>query len=123
MSRLFLVRHGEVDRRWCGVCYGRSDAELSADGRRQSQDLADELAGHALDLVLHSGRARTLLLAELLAARTSAACVAEPALRERDFGTWEGRSWDSIHAETGSAMDGMILAPDRFRPPGGETTF
>ena len=43
-------------------------------------------------------------------------------LSERFFGRWEGLRWDAIWAETGSAMDGMIEAPDHFRPGGGETT-
>lgn len=41
---------------------------------------------------------------------------------ERSFGTWEGRTWDAIWADEGEAMNGMIDAPVRFRPGGGETT-
>ncbi len=41
---------------------------------------------------------------------------------ERDFGAWESQPWDAIWQAEGSAMDGMIDAPARFRPGGGETT-
>ncbi len=44
------------------------------------------------------------------------------AWQERDFGAWEGRSWQAIYRTSGNAMDGMIDAPASFRPGGGETT-
>jgi broad specificity phosphatase PhoE len=96
--------------------------ELSELGLSQGRAAAEQLAGRPIDVVWHSGMVRARVLAELLATQTGACCVEEPALRERDFGAWEGRRWDDLYAETGAAMDGMILAPDTFRPPGGETT-
>jgi len=121
--RLIVVRHGEVAARWRGVCYGRTDVELSDTGLLQSRAAAERLAGGPIDIVWHSGLVRTCILAELLAARTGARCIKALALQERDFGAWEGRCWDAVYAETGAAMDGMMLSPDTFRPPGGETTY
>lgn len=48
--------------------------------------------------------------------------IVEPRLAERDFGEWEGRTWETIYAESGSAMNGLIHDPAGFRPPAGETT-
>lgn len=58
----------------------------------------------------------------MIAERRRIEPIVEPGLAERDFGEWEGRSWDAIHAESGSAMEGLIHDPAGFRPPAGETT-
>ena len=117
--RVLFVRHGEVAERYRHLCYGRSDVELSAAGIARSRELAEQLASEPITLVCHSGLARTRILAELLAPSPEVC----PLLRERDFGTWEMRTWDDLYAETGDAMTGSIHAPATWRPPGGETTF
>ncbi len=117
-----LVRHPEVAVRWRGRCYGVSDMGLSRAGRAAAAALVRSVAAEAPDVVLWSGLRRTGMVAEPLARRTGAELVADPRWRERDFGTWEGRTWAAIYRETGSAMDGMITDPEGFRPGGGETT-
>lgn len=117
-----LVRHPEVALRWRGCCYGSRDVGLSRAGRRRAAELVAELAGWRPEIVLWSGVRRTGLVAEALAAATGARLILDPRWRERDFGAWEGRGWNAIYRETGSAMDGMISDPDGFRPGGGETT-
>lgn len=121
--RIVLVRHGEVTLEARDICYGAMDVELSARGLLRSQEIADALSAWPLEIVWHSNLRRTRVLAEFLAAKTGARCVIAPELRERGFGDWEGQRWGDIYRTTGAAMDGMIAAPDTFRPGGGETTF
>lgn len=66
---------------------------------------------------------RARLFGGLLARKAGCGLVIEPRLAECNFGAWEGRTWDSIYADSGSAMMGLIEAPDTFRPGGGETTY
>ena len=119
---VLLIRHTEVTRAWRGRCYGVSDPGLSRAGAAHAAALASNLARWQPDIVLHSGLRRTSQLAELIAVRAGVATRADPGWRERDFGTWEGKCWSAIYRATGNAMDGMIDAPDRFRPGDGETT-
>lgn len=85
--------------------------------------LVDQLTALGPDAIVHSDMKRTRAIALPLAARLGIVPIAEPLWRERDFGSWEGRCWNAIYRETGNAMDGMIEAPDTFRPGGsGETT-
>ncbi|HUY87861.1 MAG TPA: histidine phosphatase family protein [Pirellulales bacterium] len=121
--RILLVRHGSVAARYKGVCYGRSDVELSDEGRRESRLVAEELAALPMTRLFHSGLSRARLLAELISALTAVPPIAAPALAEIDFGQWELRTWQDIFAETGDAMAGMIHSPATFRPPSGETVF
>lgn len=122
-AAVLLVRHSEVARAWRGRCYGQSDMGLSRAGAAQVRALAPELARWKPDIVQHSGLRRAQRLAHAIAALAGLDASADPAWQERDFGSWEGRSWSAIYRETGKAMDGMIDDPAGFRPGGGETTM
>lgn len=121
-DNLVLVRHAQVDASYRGICYGRSDVPLGPEGRAESLRLAETFAEWPIRWIVASGAARTLFLAEALAERTGVAIEVEPALLERDFGSWELRTWDAIYEEVGDSMHGLIHEPSTFRPPGGETT-
>jgi alpha-ribazole phosphatase len=117
-----LVRHPPVTKAWQKRCYGQSDPGLSREGRALVAPLIDQLAALNPGIIIHSDMGRTRAIALPLARRLGIACIAEPLWRERDFGDWEGQSWNAIYRATGNAMDGMISAPGSFRPGGGETT-
>ncbi|WP_033921566.1 histidine phosphatase family protein [Sphingomonas sp. 37zxx] len=119
---ILLVRHPAVARAWAGRCYGISDIGLSRAGLMQVRSLAPQLAAWAPTYIVHSGLRRAATLALAIARETGLPVTCDPRWRERDFGAWEGRSWQAIYRATGNAMDGMIDAPDSFRPGDGETT-
>lgn len=121
MRRVLLVRHTEVARAWHGRCYGHSDMGLSRAGARAVRDLVDRW-DTPVDAIVHSGSRRAATLAGWLGTRLGIAPTVDCDWRERDFGAWEGRSWQAIWRETGAAMDGMTTEPESFRPGGGETT-
>jgi broad specificity phosphatase PhoE len=120
---VILVRHTEVARKWHGRCYGVSDVGLSRAGAAALQPLAAALAARRPKWVVHSDRIRTRRLAEAIARLAACPLLADRRWQERDFGSWEGLSWSAIYRATGNAMDGMIDAPESYRPGGGETTF
>ena len=121
-ATLLMVRHTEVARHWKGRCYGASDVGLSRAGAAHARSLASTIAAWCPDIVIHSNLRRTRILALQIAAIAKVEAIADANWRERDFGDWEGKSWLAIYRSTGNAMDGMITAPDSFRPGGGETT-
>ncbi len=119
---IWLVRHPPVALHWQKRCYGASDMGLSREGARMAAALVDELVKLSPDVIIHSDRKRTRIIAQRVADQLSAEIRPDHHWRERDFGDWEGRSWNSIYRETGNAMDGMLDDPEDFRPGGGETT-
>lgn len=123
MGRVVLIRHTEVAAHWKGRCYGQSEVGLSAAGRAAARSLAADLALNPGTLIVASPLRRARFLGALIARRTSMQVALEPRLAECNFGTWEGRFWNDIYAGTGSAMMGLVTAPETFRPGGGETTF
>lgn len=120
---LILVRHGPVADRYDGLCYGRSDVELSPEGEGRSRELAETLATLPVDRILHSGLARTSYLAEHLGERLGMPTFRAEALCERDFGDWELRPWDDLYREYGEEILKLVSEPATFRPGAGETTF
>lgn len=124
--RVLLIRHAQVALRWRGRCYGQTDVGLSREGQRQSRNLARTIMRHPaageITTILHSGLRRASYLAELIADAAGIEPRIDERWAERDFGTWETRSWNSIWRETGNAMDRMLSDPKNFRPGGGETT-
>lgn len=121
--KLILVRHPSVAKAWSGRCYGQSDMGLSREGEAMLAPLIEQLAAMKPDHVIHSGLRRARMVGEPLASRLGIPAITAPAWQERHFGAWEGRSWQAIYRQTGNIMDGMIDAPDSFRPGSiGETT-
>jgi broad specificity phosphatase PhoE len=96
VTTLLLVRHGETDWNRDGRWQGHSDTHLNDVGRRQAARLAAELDG--VDVVYSSDLARARETAEILAARLELPIRIDPRLRERSFGTWEGKTRPEIEA-------------------------
>lgn len=119
---LHLVRHPPVAKAWQKRCYGQSDPGLSRQGQKMIAPLVDQLVALKPNAIIHSDLQRTRAIAEPLARRLGMTTTADSLWRERDFGAWEGKTWNAIYRATGSAMDGMVDDPDHFRPGGGETT-
>lgn len=120
-ARILLVRHPPVAKAWAGRCYGRSDMGWSREGAAMARDLARRLAQEPLTAIVHSGAIRTRRLAEMVGQRTGLTIRRDTRWLERDFGSWEGRTWNAIWRETGSLMEGMMTHPATFRPGNGET--
>ncbi len=116
-----MVRHGSVAACYRDVCYGRSDVELGDDGWRQSRELAAQLSPWPITHLYHSGLMRARALAELIAAAIGLTPIVDPRLQEFDFGEWELRTWQEIHAAAPDALTRFLHEPATFSAPGGET--
>ena len=137
VTRLYLVRHGEVEGMRAREVRGQRDVGLSKRGEEQHAVLADWLAEELAPpgdpraakrplTLLTSDLSRCRLLAEELAeglARrgAQAAVEVEPALREQHMGAWQGQSWESITAREGSAINDYWDDYWNAAPPDGES--
>ncbi len=96
ITKLYLLRHGEVEARYHRIFGGRIDMELSPRGHEQARALADYLADTHFHAVYCSPMQRARQTAvPLLAARSLEPVVVEE-LREIDFGVWTGLSWQEV---------------------------
>ncbi len=111
--RLWLVRHGSTDWLEAGRLNGWADVPMNDRGRLQARALARRLAGLTFAGVWSSDLQRAMETARLAAG----GAVADPRLREIDFGVLEGRRWEEIPIDSRNAL----AAFDGFEAPGGES--
>lgn len=126
-----LVRHGEtaatVARSLSGS--GTPGPELSGAGRVQAAQAADRVfrigrqewtdLPHP-DAVVASPMVRTRQTAEAVGRRLGATVRIEDAVREADFGAWEGRTPEELEADAPGALRAWYEDPT-VRAPGGES--
>ena len=87
---LLLVRHGETEENVRHILQGHLPGRLTADGLRQAQELAEQLAGQPFDILLTSDLERARRTAEVLAEALSLQPIEDVRLRERDWGELTG---------------------------------
>ncbi|MBI5187716.1 MAG: histidine phosphatase family protein [Nitrospirae bacterium] len=95
-TKIFLIRHGEVANA-VERCYnGHNDVDLSPEGLRQMEMVADRLKGEPIKAVYSSDLLRTVKGARLIAERHSLLPVSLKELRELSYGIWDGKKVDDI---------------------------
>lgn len=98
-TRLFLVRHAEVEPKYHRVFGGRIDMELSPLGHEQAAALSNYLQRVPFHTIFASPMRRVQqTLAELIEKQNKAPTILED-LREVDFGSWTGLSWEAVSAQ------------------------
>ena len=102
-TRILALRHGETAWNASGRIQGQLDIDLNPRGRWQAERLAQALADSAaadqpIAAIYSSDLKRAWSTAEPLAAELQLPLIAEPALRERAFGVFEGHTFDEIKA-------------------------
>jgi len=119
-TRVYLMRHGEVD---CGSeqrCNGHLDIDVTEKGLEQMRRLSELLEGKPITAVYSSDLIRSVRGAEIISKSLGLKHTPLRMLRERAFGAWEGLTAGEIkerYPEGYVAWRGDLL---NFRPPGGE---
>lgn len=101
LTRLYLIRHGEVERAYHKVFGGRIDMELSPLGHDQVKALARFLHAAPPDALYASPMRRVQQTLAPLAEKTGLQPILMEGLREVDFGAWTGLSWDEVQNRHG----------------------
>ena len=119
--RLYLIRHGEVDRAAPGKLLGHTDAPLSARGLNQSRKLAETLSVVQLSAIYSSDLQRATLTAEIIARHHQLQVKSYFVWREIDMGEWEGRSIPALYDDSPQLIGQLFDDPGSFKYPGGES--
>ncbi|MFC4035199.1 histidine phosphatase family protein [Streptomyces polygonati] len=122
-TTLLLLRHGETpltaQKRFSGS--GGADPSLSVGGRWQAARVANALVTHGkVDAVVSSPLTRCRETAGAVAARLGVEVDIEQDLRETDFGSWDGLTFEEVRSRFPAEMTDWLASP-AVAPPGGES--
>jgi len=151
VTLLYLIRHGETEGAEIKRYKGSIDIPLSENGVKQIEKVSEYIAeavqmnsnsidpkksssppshpplkggeGGLLSAVYCSDLGRAIKSAQIIGAPYFLNPIVIPALRERNFGIWEGMSFDEIRDIYPDEFNAWAGNPMKFSPMGGESTL
>jgi len=118
--RIFLIRHGETIWNSEMKLQGHTDIPLSDTGVAQAKALAQRLASQAISAVYCSDLGRAVETASHIAVSRGLEMIPQKALRELNFGRWEGLTFSQIKEQYGDLVQRWWATPLSVDVPGGE---
>jgi broad specificity phosphatase PhoE len=122
MTRIVLVRHGDVEGISPERFRGRHDVDLSALGARQARATARRIAKQWKPQVVYtSPLARCVQTAEAIAAACNAPAETLDDLNDLHYGDWEWLTHEEVRAQWPALIERWLVAPHLMRFPRGES--
>lgn len=121
VTRLIAVRHGETAWNVDTRIQGQLDIPLNDTGLWQAQRTGAALADEPIAAVYASDLSRAWQTAQEIARSHGAEVIPDLGLRERGFGSFEGRTFAAIDAETPEDARRWRTRDPEFAPAGGES--
>jgi broad specificity phosphatase PhoE len=118
---VIFVRHGATDYQDDRVYKAEDDPPLNDSGLGQGKELARWLGGLSVSAIYVSPTARTRQTAEPIVLELGLKPILRPELRERDFGVWEGLTFDEIASRYTEGYSAWKQNPISYKPEGGES--
>jgi probable phosphoglycerate mutase len=120
-TRIIAIRHGETAWNVDTRLQGHLDIALNAKGVWQAAQVAQALAGEPIDAIYASDLLRAWETASAIALATQSPLTATVNLRERCFGSFEGKTYAELESLwPDDALHWRKREPS-WAPPGGET--
>lgn len=119
-TRLYLIRHGEVQGAGIPRYNGHADVSLSERGVAQYHAFTERLAGTRISACYSSDLTRCRVGGEILGRHLGLEPVTDPALRELNIGVWEGMTWAEIQEKYPEQWAARLADIVNYRVPGGE---
>ena len=120
-TRIYLVRHGQVQGHEEKRYNGQADVPLTAQGQAQFGMLQLRLAGKPVSAVYSSDLQRCVAGARILAEAFGCQPQAREALRELHIGEWEGMTWQTLQERYPAEWRARLEDIVHYRVPGGES--
>ena len=118
-TRIIAIRHGETAWNVDTRIQGHLDIPLNAPGLWQARQVGQALADDAVAAIYSSALQRASATAEAVARPTGAPLTPVPGLRERSFGSFQGRTFQQIETESPEQALRWRKRDPHFVPDGG----
>ena len=120
-NTIYIVRHGQTEWNLLGKTQGHGNSDLTPKGIEQAELLADSMTKYPIDYIYSSDLGRAYQTAEIIGNKLNIEFEKTEALREMNFGTWEGRIIKDIIAEDPELYKMWRNEPHLAKIPQGET--
>ena len=120
-TRIIAIRHGETTWNVDTRIQGHLDIPLSANGRWQAERLANALRDEPITAIYASDLSRAWETAQYVGHTQGLRVIKEVALRERDFGDFEGKTFAEIEVLLPEQSLRWRKRDPEFYPAGGES--
>lgn len=122
MTRILLTRHGQTLWNVEGRVQGNLDSSLTEKGILQARSLAVRLRDEGIKQIYSSDSPRAIYTAEEIRREIglNKAISTDNALREINFGEWEGHVWQDLREANPDAFKIWDSEPHLVTVPGGE---
>ncbi|TFG91033.1 MAG: histidine phosphatase family protein [Syntrophobacterales bacterium] len=120
-TRLYLMRHGQVENFVGETFNGHKDVDITAHGVRQMEAVAERLRDEDLAAVYCSDLIRTRKGADIIAVPHGLVPQSLSTLRELDVKLWEGLNAEGVEERFPGAFDAWRAQGADYRIPGGES--
>jgi broad specificity phosphatase PhoE len=118
MSGLLFIRHAETDM--AGRFCGHSNPSVNERGFEQIDALSKTISTEPVEALYSSDLQRAVTTADALATLFTVKAIKTQALREIDFGAWEGLSWQEIEKRDPAYFSRWMNSYPHIPAPGGE---
>ena len=120
-NTIYIVRHGQTEWNLLGKTQGHGNSDLTSKGIEQAELLADSMTKYPIDYIYSSDLGRAYQTAEIIGNKLNIEVEKTEALREMNFGTWEGRIIKDIIEEDPELYKMWRNEPHLAKIPQGET--
>ena len=120
-NTIFIVWHGQTEWNLLGKTQGHGNSDLTPKGIEQAELLADSMTKYPIDYIYSSDLGRAYQTAEIIGNKLSIEVEKTEALREMNFGTWEGRIIKDIIVEDPELYKKWRKEPHLAKIPQGDT--
>ena len=122
MTKFILVRHGQSKANEGGFLAGITDVPLSTLGEKQAKAVSEYiLKSYQVDVIYSSPLERACNTVKGVSEALNLPIIKENALREFDFGVWEGLTLEDIKQNHDNGYGKWAKDPGVFVPEGGES--
>ena len=120
-TRFVLLRHGETHWNLQSRIQGQEDSQLTPTGVAQARALAERMREERFEALVASDLGRAMSTALHIAQATGHAVLADPRLRERNYGACQGLTYGELDHQYPDLFSSVREVDPDFPVPGGES--
>lgn len=120
-TTIYIVRHGETEWNRLGLLQGHLESNLTSEGIEAAERFKLEITTLAPDVIYSSDLSRALETARIITRDLNKKINIHSALREMNFGVFQGHDWNYIKKEMKDIYDSYRGKGPGYTIPSGES--